>query len=151
MKYLGVDFGSKKIGLAKSDDSAVFAFPLEILKNTPTKAEETLKILEREGIQNIVIGRSVDLQGKDNDIEKEVAIYIEDIKKLNSDIEIHRFDERFTTAGSQAVLRSSFIQNASNTKHKAQQAKEIRKHTKEDDAQTAAYMLQGFLDMKRGV
>ena len=150
MKYLGVDFGSKKIGLAKSDDSAIFAFPLEILKNSSQIAKETVQILEREGIQDVVIGKSLDLNSKDNKIEKEVDVYIADLLHIKPSITIHRFDERFTTSGSQAFLRSTFIESA-NTKNTAANAKAVRKHTKDDDAQTAAYMLQGFLDMKRGV
>jgi putative Holliday junction resolvase len=150
MKYLGVDFGSKKIGLAKSDESATFAFPLTILKNSSHIAQETMQILEKEGISEVVIGKSLDLSGHDNKIEVEVTLYIEELKTLNPNITIYRFDERFTTSGSQAVLRSTFIQSA-NSKQAASNAKAIRKHTKDDDAQTAAYMLQGFLDMKRGV
>ncbi len=150
MKYLGVDFGTKKIGLAKSDESATFAFPLIILKNSSERAWETVEILEKEGISEVVIGKSLDLSGHDNKIEAEVELYISELRDIKPELVIHRFDERFTTAGSQAVLRSTFTQSA-NSKHTASNAKAIRKHTKDDDAQTAAYMLQGFLDMKRGV
>ena len=52
-----------------------------------------------------------------------------------------------TTSGVNSLLRSSFTQTA-NSKHNAAQAKAVREHTKDDDAKVAAYMLQGFLDMK---
>ncbi len=150
MKYLGVDFGSKKIGLAKSDDSATFAFPFQILKNSPERARETIDILEKEGIGEVVIGKSLDLSGRDNKIEDETVLYIAELMDIKPGLVVHRFDERFTTSGSQAMLRSTFVQST-NSKHTASNAKAIREHTKDDDAQTAAYMLQGFLDMKRGV
>lgn len=145
MKYLGVDYGSKKIGLAKSDEEGVFAFPLVILANDSqyTYIEEIKAICKKENIQDIVIGHSVDLSGKENKIEKEIVLLIEKLSPYT----IHRFDERMTTSGTQALLRHSFQKNT-NTKSFSKHAKLVRAHTKDDDAKVAAYMLQGFLDKK---
>ena len=143
MKYLGVDYGTKKIGLAKSDENAAFAFPLIILQNDGkgTYIEEIINICQKEGITDIVIGHSLDLEGKENRIEREIGPLIERLSHYT----IHRFDERMTTSGVQSMLRFSF-QKDTNSKNKAKNAKTVREHSKDDDAKVAAYMLQGFLD-----
>jgi putative Holliday junction resolvase len=143
MKYLGVDYGSKKIGLAKSDEGNTFAFPIIILPNNNTTIEEINKICQKEGITDIVIGKSVDFEGKNNNIEKEIIPFIEKLQNYT----IHRFDERMTTSGTQALLRHSFQKDV-NPKNFSKHAKRVREHTKDDDAKVAAYMLQGFLDKK---
>jgi putative Holliday junction resolvase len=148
MKYLGVDYGTKKIGISKSNESGTIAFPVSIIapdaKNT--HIDTILDICKKEEITNIVIGHSIDFDGKDNAIEKDIAIFIERLLEKNSTFVIHRFDERMSTSGSQALLRHSF-QKQTGEKHKSAHAKKVRAHTKDDDAKVAAYILQGFLDM----
>lgn len=147
MKYLGIDYGSKKIGIAKSDEAGSFAFPYSIIENKKNMSHLTdiLDICQKENINDIVLGKSLDYDGKDNPIEEEISIFIEKFME-NSGISIHRFDERMTTSGAAAMLRHSFQKTNS-----SENAKVIREHTKDDDAKVAAYMLQGFLDMKAGI
>jgi putative Holliday junction resolvase len=56
MKYLGIDFGTKRIGLAISDENATFAFPKETLKNDANLLSNLKNILINENIGFIVIG-----------------------------------------------------------------------------------------------
>lgn len=149
MKYLGIDYGTKKIGIAKSDEAGVFAFPHSIIspKSDMSHVQDIVNICVKEGIHDVVIGKSIDLQGADNPIERLITQFIEAIQAV-SDIQVHRYDERMSTAGAQALLRSTFVQSA-NTKQTAANAKAVRNHSKDDDAKVAAYILQGFLDMHR--
>jgi putative Holliday junction resolvase len=149
MKYLGVDYGTKKIGISKSNESGTIAFPVSIIapdtKNT--HIDTILDMCKQEEITNIVIGHSIDFDGKDNAIEKDIAMFIEKLLQADSTLAIHRFDERMSTSGAQAVLRHSF-QKKTGEKHTSAHAKKVRAHTKDDDAKVAAYILQGFLDMQ---
>lgn len=147
MKYLGIDYGTKKIGIAKSDDEGKFAFPHSIIvpKADMSHVKEVVNICVKEGVNDVVIGQSIDHKGKDNPIEEDIAKFIEAFME-QSGCTVHRFDERMTTSGAQALLRSSFTESA-NSKNNARNAKAVREHTKDDDAKVAAYMLQGFLDM----
>lgn len=147
MKYLGVDYGSKKIGIAKSDEAGSFAFPYSIIENKKNMSHvtEILEICQKENINDVVLGKSTDYGSKDNPIEQEISLFIEKFME-NSGLAIHRFDERMTTSGTTAILRHSFQKTNS-----SENAKVIREHTKNDDAKVAAYMLQGFLDMKTGI
>lgn len=67
MKYLGVDYGTKKIGIAISDESGEFAFPKAIVAPDTAIAEITA-LCQQEGIAGIVIGKSLASNGADNDI-----------------------------------------------------------------------------------
>ena len=58
MRYLGVDYGSKKIGLALSDESGTMGFPHSIVPNTPRLVEELCALIAKENIGAVVIGES---------------------------------------------------------------------------------------------
>lgn len=71
MKYLGIDFGSKKVGFAQSDDDGRMAFPLMISPNDKNIMKDTLELIRAMKISVVVIGESVDGKGKPNAIAKE--------------------------------------------------------------------------------
>ena len=71
MKYLGIDYGSKKVGFAQSDDEGRMAYPLMISPNDNSLMKDTLEIVRAMKITTVVIGESVDQKGKPNEIAKE--------------------------------------------------------------------------------
>lgn len=71
MKYLGIDYGSKKVGFAQSDDEGRMAYPLMISPNDHTLVKDTLELIREMKFQVVVIGESVDAKGKPNAIAKE--------------------------------------------------------------------------------
>jgi len=78
MKFLGIDYGTKKIGRALSDQNGKLAFPHSII---PTSDKETAieKVLQRESIEGVVIGESVDQKGIANTVQEDIrdfAAYI---------------------------------------------------------------------------
>jgi len=143
MKYLGVDYGQKKIGIAISNDEATMAFPRDIILNDGKHIEYIENLCKSENIQDIVIGKSVDYDKKDNSVEKHVTVFIE---KLPNFI-IHRIDERMTTSLINAENRFHF-QKSQTPKNFSKNAKSVRNNTKNDDAKVAALILQNFLDSK---
>ncbi len=72
MYHLGIDYGHKKVGLAISDESGRFAFPYGVLPNTVKLSAEIRAICEKEGIEKIVIGESLNLSGEPNPIQKKI-------------------------------------------------------------------------------
>lgn len=81
MKYLGIDYGSKKVGFAQSDDDGRLAFPLMISPNDKSLLKDTLELVREMKINVVVVGESVDGRGKPNAIAKEArkfALQIED-------------------------------------------------------------------------
>lgn len=75
MKYLGIDFGSKKVGFAQSDDDGRMAYPLMIAPNDATLFKDTLELIREMKFGIVVIGESVDAKGKPNPIAKEARAF----------------------------------------------------------------------------
>ena len=56
MKSLGIDFGTKRIGLAVSDETGSLAFPHSTVKAGPNALSEIAALVAKEGIGQIVVG-----------------------------------------------------------------------------------------------
>ncbi|MFI5260283.1 MAG: Holliday junction resolvase RuvX [Candidatus Paceibacteria bacterium] len=70
MRYLGIDYGTKKIGLALSDESGTMGFPHSIVPNTPRLVDELCALIAKENVGAVVIGESLNLSGAENPIAK---------------------------------------------------------------------------------
>lgn len=90
MRYIGIDYGTKRIGLALSDDSGVFAFPHAIIP-THKAVDEIILLIQNEHIGAVVIGHSIATNSAENEIGKEVASFI---KKLSVYLPIPIYSER---------------------------------------------------------
>lgn len=98
MKILGIDYGQKHIGLAIADEEVKIAHPYLVLENKSQNfiLNELNKIIEREKVKKIVVGRPIGLSGQATEQTKITDEFIEFLKN-NLDISIESFDERFTT------------------------------------------------------
>ncbi len=133
---LAVDFGSKKVGIAISDEGEKFAVPFSILKNDNNLLEEVLKIVKDYSITLVVVGKSVNLSGIPNKIQKDAEAFAERLRA--SGIEVEFFDERFTTAQAKEIQNINKKPNS-----RSKQA------TKPLDDKAAAIILQDFLDSRQ--
>ena len=68
MKMMGIDYGTKKIGLALSDAAGRFASPLEVIPSGGQAVAQVAVICVKEGVEKIVIGCSLDYAGEPNPI-----------------------------------------------------------------------------------
>jgi putative Holliday junction resolvase len=127
MRILGIDYGTKRIGVAISDPNAEFALPHAVIKNTSTSntvVNEIISIAKLNEVQTIVIGESRDYSGQPNKIMPEVM-------KLKTALE---------SAGFAVHLELEFMTSV--------QAERFQgKHDKSDSA-AAAIILQSYLDKK---
>lgn len=80
MKYLGIDFGSKKVGFAQSDDEGRIAFPLMISPNDGQLLKDTLELIREMKFSTVVVGESVDAHGKPNAIAKDARKFAMEIE-----------------------------------------------------------------------
>jgi len=89
-KYLGIDYGSKKIGIAVSDIEGKFGFPFSIVlnKNKEEALEKVLQILKEKGIQNIVVGESLNLKGEENKILEKAKSFVNKLKEKDKNLKI---------------------------------------------------------------
>lgn len=128
MKYLGIDFGEKKIGLAVSDEEGRLAFPYLVLLNGKKLLEEVEKIIRMEEIEKIVLGESRNFKGDPNAIMDKIQKFKKDLEEK---IEVEVFFE------------PEFLTSA--------QAERIQGKTSLHDASAAAIILQSFLDKRKGI
>jgi putative Holliday junction resolvase len=125
MKYLGIDFGTKRVGVAISDDDGSFAFPKAIYVANDA-VEEIVGLCKAEGIGAIVIGESLASNEATNDLMPMINAFK---AKLTIATELPIFFERegFSTVEA----------------HRYQTAAGNR------DDSAAAIILQRFLDKKK--
>ena len=71
MRYLGVDYGSKRVGIALSDEGGTMGFPHSIIPNTPKAVEHICAIMAKEDVRALVVGNSLNYAGEENPIAKE--------------------------------------------------------------------------------
>lgn len=97
MRYLGVDYGTKKVGLALSDEAGTMGFPHAIVPNTPQLVEAVAEIVTREKAGLIVIGESRDLAGGENPVAAEARAF-GDRLALRASVPVRYESEVFTSA-----------------------------------------------------
>lgn len=101
MKYLGIDWGTKYIGLAISDEEGKYSFPYDVLKNKNESyvCEELSKIIKKENIKGVVIGLPYKLSGEKGFSVEKIENFVEKLKNNSQfcGIEFCMFDERLTT------------------------------------------------------
>jgi putative Holliday junction resolvase len=96
-KYLGVDWGEKRIGLALADSETEIALPLA----TVGTLAEVLRVIEKEGVTDIVVGRPVKMSGAmaDNQAWKEFVRLLEE----RTAQPVVFFDERLSSLAADAL------------------------------------------------
>jgi len=82
MKYLGIDYGEKNIGIAISDIEGKVAFPKIVLQNNAELTKSILDICKESEVEAIVIGESKDYKGEDNKISPKVISFKRELLSL---------------------------------------------------------------------
>lgn len=82
MRYLGIDFGSKRVGLALSDGEGKFAMPHSILSNNHKLLQGILDICKKEDVAGIVLGESLNDKGEQNKIMEMIIPFKKELEGL---------------------------------------------------------------------
>ncbi len=135
MKILGIDYGTKRIGIAISDDSGKFAFPKSIITSGSKALGEIITLIQSEQVERVVVGNSVDQSGMRNILMEDIDVFIEELHKLTG-LPIELADERFSSS---AVRAFDFEKPIANTRGNSRPTGLI-------DDRAAAIMLQRYLD-----
>ncbi len=75
MRYLGIDYGKGKVGLALSDEAGTMGFPKGSLENGPRLMQGVRELAAAEGVGAVVIGDSMDFSGKPNPVAAEARVF----------------------------------------------------------------------------
>ncbi len=96
-RVLGIDYGTKRIGLAISDETRTFARELSIL--SPKDFWNEIKnICNENEVGDLVVGLPLGLDGKNTEKTKEVLAFVEKLKKYLPDLQVKTQDERLSSA-----------------------------------------------------
>ena len=107
-RVLGLDVGSKRIGLAVSDPLGITAQGLETIRrqNKRLDLEELGKIIRQYSVSEIVVGYPLRLSGAEGTQSEKMQLFAEDLRKKFG-LPVHLWDERLTSAQANRVLRDS--------------------------------------------
>ncbi len=135
MIYLGLDLGSKTLGLAISDRTGTIASALEVLRYNDY--DELLSLLERiiidKKVNAFVLGNPLNMNGSESDRSKE-CIHFKELLESKFKLKVYMQDERLSTVEAQNML----IKNSTRRS----------KRKKVIDKIAAVIILQGFLDRR---
>lgn len=130
MKYLGIDYGKKRTGVAISDsDGRVAVLKETIHADGPNEVIERIKFLVNEdAVEAVVVGLPVNMQGEKTAMTEDVERFIENLRN-HVEVPVQTVDERLTTEMAKQLLRS--VKN------------------EERDQVAAQILLQNFLDQQQ--
>jgi len=128
MRLLGIDYGTKRVGVALSDDKGMMAFPHVVLVNDTSLQKSIEKIVQKEGVEMIIIGHSLGRDGGPNVVHEQVQDFIQDLT-LNLGLPIELEPEQYTTqeairfqgrteltdASAASIILNSYIMRIKNT------------------------------------
>ncbi|KKS43890.1 hypothetical protein A3I25_00820 [Candidatus Nomurabacteria bacterium RIFCSPLOWO2_02_FULL_42_17] len=72
-RFLGIDYGTKRVGLALSDEAGCLAFPEKVLLNSPNLAKTISEICAQNKVSRIVLGQSLSSSGAENPVQAEIT------------------------------------------------------------------------------
>ncbi|MEK7558513.1 MAG: Holliday junction resolvase RuvX [Patescibacteria group bacterium] len=125
MKCVGIDYGTKRIGIAFSDEAGTIAFPRLILPNNRDVVWKIIELIKKEKARRIVIGKSLDGEGKENKLMGDIKEFI-GFLELGINLPIFLEKEYFTSI----------------------EARRFQGGSEVDDS-AAAIMLQRYLDKQK--
>jgi len=137
-KYLGIDYGEKRVGIAVSDENKKYSFSRDFIENDAKFYNQLLKIIKEEKISKIILGYPLNMSSEKTNQTRKVEDFrskLENFLKKNSEeAEIIFFDERFTSRIAESHLKHSCLK------------KSTRQNKGLIDSASAQIILQDYID-----
>ncbi|MDR1453711.1 MAG: Holliday junction resolvase RuvX [Candidatus Margulisbacteria bacterium] len=99
--FLAVDYGSKRIGLAASNQLGLIT-PLEFIENNSEKIKKLRQIIQARNIQKIILGLPLALSGREEIAAQNVRKFAAELAALHLPVEF--YDERLSTAEAHKMM-----------------------------------------------
>ena len=134
MRILGLDYGTKRLGVAVSDPLGIIAQPIAVIDSSVAIAELQKIIKEYSPVDEIVVGLPKTMKGEIGPAAQKALEFVATLKQ-NFGSKIVTWDERLTTAAVEKDLIAAGLSR--------------KKRKQVIDKSAAAVILQGYLDTKR--
>ena len=132
---VGIDIGSVRIGVARSDPDGVLASPLQTVRRGTGDLAELARIAADSDAVEVVVGLAVGLRGSEGTAARDGRAFASALAQRLAPVPVRLVDERFTTVVAHAALRQGGLDSRA-------------RRTSVDKA-AAAVVLQGALDSER--
>lgn len=136
-RFLGIDYGSRRLGIAVSDPTNSIARALAVVVNSPDSCREILSYVQEFKVTAIVIGMPLTLKGTKGMKAEEVEEFTMTLAREIPSVAIIPWDERFSSAEARGTLLAMGVKK----KHRQEKAR--------IDPMAAALILQAFLDRRK--
>ena len=133
MRYLAIDYGTKRTGLAICDAAETIASPLAVLHGQKELLNKISEIVKTENVNAIVLGLPLNMSGTESSQTKLALKFAEQLKSRLS-VPVHLQDERLSSFGAEEKLAPADFTSG--------------KRKKRIDAVAAAEILEAFLEQK---
>lgn len=132
-RVLGLDVGSKKIGVAVSDPLGITAQGLPTIRRTNKSADfaKLTEIVVQYGVCEIVVGYPLRLSGNEGSQSQKMQVFAEELRK-KSGLQVHLWDERLTSSQANRILREAELS--------------IKKRGEAVDRMAAVLILQSWME-----
>ena len=134
MKFLAIDIGQKRIGIASCDRLELAATPHSFVPADKTAPAAIAHLIESEGADGLVVGLPLSMDGSERDACERVRAFMARVRSLLK-VPFWYVDERMTTKIAEASLIEADIRR--------EKRRELR------DAVAASLILQQFIDCRR--
>lgn len=133
MRILGLDPGSKRVGVAISDELQMIAQPVEFIPAAPFDELEKriVQFVEEQDVETIIVGMPRNMDGSYGPAAEKSKAFIEKLRAIVS-VPIREWDERLTSTQANRILIDGNVSRA--------------KRKEKVDKMAAAILLQSFLD-----
>ena len=131
MRYLCIDYGQKRVGLAMSDPLGIIAQPMGFLPRDGQTLRKLVGMVKEHEVQEIVLGHPISMDGRPSAMTLEVEKFAKELQDALS-VPVHLWDERLSTAQSERFLVGADVRRS--------KRKEVR------DSIAASLILQSFLE-----
>ncbi len=133
---LGVDVGSVRVGVARSDPAGVLASPLETIRRGRDDVDAIARLVAEHGVAEVIVGLPTSLSGIEGAAASAAREFAARLAGRLTKVPVRLFDERFTTVTAHGALR--------------QGGRDERARRQVVDKAAAAVLLQAALDAERG-
>jgi putative pre-16S rRNA nuclease len=137
-RLLGLDVGSRTIGLAVSDPLGITAQGLPTIrrKNKRTDFGELQRVIDQYGVIALVVGLPLRMSGAEGIQSEKMNVFAEELRR-RFNLPVHLWDERLTSAEANRLLRETDMS--------------IRRRAAVVDQMAAVLILQAFMENRKSI
>lgn len=139
MRVLGIDYGRRRIGLARSDEEGLLASPLPVYTRGTRVTDDVgrlARLIRELDVARVVLGWPLHMDGTEGDMAAEVRSFAAELESQTG-LSVELFDERWTSVQADETLIAGDVPR--------------RRRRQLRDGLSAMLILQGFLDRERAV